>query len=372
MLQSLSAKPHSLVMTLDAVGGVWRYAMDLGVALGDTGVSVTFAGLGPRPSAAQRHEAEAIGELVWLDAPLDWMAERQSDLDCVPDLLGRVVEDARADLVHLNLPSQACDRSPGCPIVVASHSCVVSWFRAVRGTNVPTSWAWQETCNRRGFDRASAVVAPSASYAALLRTCYGQIDHLTVVPNAVRPIAKKAKEDVVFAAGRWWDEGKNGAVLDAAAPAIEWPVLMAGPATGPSGQFLPITSAKALGELPHREVRARMARAAIVVSPSLYEPFGLAALEAASAGAALVLADIPTYREIWDGAALFAAPGDPAAFADAANQLIHHSSLRHEMAKRANARAARFSPGAQANAMLGIYGSALAQQMNAPEVVGQP
>jgi glycosyltransferase involved in cell wall biosynthesis len=360
-------------MTLDAVGGVWRYAMDLGTALAETGVSVTFTGLGPEPSAAQRHEADAVGELIWLDAPLDWMADRQSELDCVPDLLSRVVENARADLVHLNLPSQACELSLGCPIIVASHSCVVTWFRSVRGSNVPASWAWQQACNRRGFDRATAVVAPSASYAALLRTCYGQIDHLTVVPNAVRPIAPVAvKEEVVFAAGRWWDEGKNGAVLDAAAPAIEWPVTMAGPTSGPSGQFLPITNAQALGQLPHREVRARMARAAIVVSPSLYEPFGLAALEAASAGAALVLADIPTYREIWDGAALFAAPGDPAAFTDATNRLIRDSSLRHEMAQRANARAARFSLGAQADAMLAIYGSALAQHMLVPEIAGQP
>ena len=40
---------------------------------------------------------------------------------------------------------------------------------------------------------------------------------------------------------------------------------------------------------------------------ALYEPFGLAVLEAAQAGCALVLSDIPTFRELWDGAALFVA-----------------------------------------------------------------
>jgi glycosyltransferase involved in cell wall biosynthesis len=120
-------------------------------------------------------------------------------------------------------------------------------------------------------------------------------------------------------------------------------------------------NAQALGELPHWQVRQLMAQAGIVVSPSLYEPFGLAALEAAAAAAALVLADIPTYREIWDGAALFAAPDDPAAFADAANRLIHDASLRAEMAQRARIRAEQFSPSAQADAMLGIYRSVLAQ-----------
>ena len=51
-----------------------------------------------------------------------------------------------------------------------------------------------------------------------------------------------------------------------------------------------------------------MARTAVFVSPALYEPFGLAVLEAAQAGCALVLSDIPTFRELWDGVALFVAP----------------------------------------------------------------
>ena len=43
----------------------------------------------------------------------------------------------------------------------------------------------------------------------------------------------------------------------------------------------------------------------IFVSVSRYEPFGLAVLEAAHAGCALVLSDIPTFRELWQGAASF-------------------------------------------------------------------
>ena len=51
--------------------------------------------------------------------------------------------------------------------------------------------------------------------------------------------------------------------------------------------------------------RAGSARCPIFVSAARYEPFGLAVLEAAQAGCALVLSDIPTFRELWDGAALF-------------------------------------------------------------------
>jgi hypothetical protein len=44
------------------------------------------------------------------------------------------------------------------------------------------------------------------------------------------------EQPFVLSAGRWWDEGKNGAVLDAAAAHTGWPVVMAGPLDGPNGQ----------------------------------------------------------------------------------------------------------------------------------------
>ena len=57
-----------ILMTLDAVGGVWRYAMDLAAELRAAGVSTVFLGFGPGPSERQRHEAEATGVLDWADA----------------------------------------------------------------------------------------------------------------------------------------------------------------------------------------------------------------------------------------------------------------------------------------------------------------
>jgi len=98
-----------------------------------------------------------------------------------------------------------------------------------------------------------------------------------------------------------------------------------------------------------------MARSAIVASPSRYEPFGLAPLEAAQAGAALVLADIPTYRELWDGAAVFAPADDAQAFAAALNRVASDDGLRRELATSAKERSTRFTLQAQAAAMQSIY-----------------
>ncbi|MDN3721924.1 glycosyltransferase family 4 protein [Roseibium salinum] len=171
-------------MTIDAVGGVWRYAVDLARALKDVGIDWVFLGLGPAPSKQQRQEAERIGKLVWHEAPLDWMAGSEDGLSSIADVIMQLAAREGIDLLHLNLPSQAAALDADLPVVAVSHSCVPTWFAAVRGSAPPDGWAWHHAANRRGFDRASVVVAPSRSHAAALERTYGPIADLNVVYNA--------------------------------------------------------------------------------------------------------------------------------------------------------------------------------------------
>jgi hypothetical protein len=265
-------------------------------------------------------------------------------------------------LLHLNVPSQASGLQAGVPVVVVSHSCVVTWWQAVRGTPFPSSWMWLRRANRRGLDRADVVLAPSRGHADALERAYGPIAGLRVCHNASTGSAVTAnKEPWVFAAGRWWDEGKNGTALDRAAASAAWPVCVAGPLAGPNGERTTFAKAEALGEQSAAAVRAFMARASIFVAPSLYEPFGLAVLEAAHAGAALVLADIPVFRELWGDAAVFADPKSPEAFADAINLLAHGPDRRDVLARAARRRAERYTPARQMDEILEIYRDALAR-----------
>jgi glycosyltransferase involved in cell wall biosynthesis len=362
VLRKLTGQPTRVLMTLDAVGGIWRYAMDLAVAMAGQGIETVFVGLGPQPSVHQRGEAERLGRLEWLDVPLDWLVEDPTELDRLPGQLAELVERHGIDLIHLNLPTQACGLQVNCPVVVASHSCVATWFRAVHGRALPDGWAWQQQRNAAGLQRADAVLVPSRSHAAMLEACYGAIAGLAVVPNSTTPHrAARSKDPFVLAAGRWWDEGKNGAVLETAAGWLDWPLLMAGATRGPNGQDFGIKRAWALGELPGGRLAALMAKAGIVASPSVYEPFGLVALEAASAGACLVLADIPTYRELWDGAAMFVPPRDAAAWTDAINGLARDPGRRAQLGQAAQARAIRFTPAAQLEGVLAAYASAMSR-----------
>lgn len=345
-----------VLMTLDAVGGVWRYAMDLASALVPHGFSFVFAGFGPPPQPHQRQEAERLGTLIWHHAPLDWMVETGEALEGIGALIRETARAEGAGLIHLNLPSQAADLNAPVPVVTVSHSCVPSWFRQTRGEAPPDHWRWHVDLNRRGLEQADVAIAPSSSHAQTLHQVYGQGPKIQVVHNSSRAsLCRNAGEPFVFAAARWWDDAKNAAVLDAAAAQIRWPVQLAGPLNGPSGARRQISSAAPLGEIPHAGVTGQMRRAAIFVSPSLYEPFGLAALEAARAGAALVLADIPTYRELWDGAALFFDPGNPDALARSVNALSDDAFARRKLSSRSRQRSLRFSPAAQAQAMSTVY-----------------
>ncbi|WP_244635959.1 glycosyltransferase family 4 protein [Chthonobacter albigriseus] len=350
--------PRRILMTADAVGGVWRWAVDAAAGLNDRGIEVVLACLGPAPDGRHLADVRALSatSLIHVDEPLDWMAADEADLDGLAGRLPELVEALDIDLVHLNVPSQAVGLSLPCPVVVVAHSCVATWFRAVRGTEPPVAWAWQADRTRRGLLAADAVIAPSRSHAAAVEDVYGPLTNLRAVPNAVRwDVAPAEKRDFVFAAARWWDEGKNGRVLDRAAALSPWPVVMAGSLVSPAGTATVLNHAEAPGELPAAEVRSLMARAGIFVAPSVYEPFGLAPMEAAQAGCALVCADIPTFREIWDGAAIFADPHDPGRFAGAIARLAADPELRADFAGRARGRAEAYSPDAQIDGLVAVY-----------------
>jgi glycosyltransferase involved in cell wall biosynthesis len=346
-----------VLITLDAVGGVWRYAIDVARGLEAHGVDCLLVGFGPEPEAAQRAEC-GRSELLWTHEPLDWTVSDSADLNRGTDTLASLARDWNADILHLNLPSQAAGLPNHCPVVVASHSCVPTWWRAVHGNGLPAAWAWQTERNQAGFRRADAVIAPSRSHAAALNAVYSELPPLHVIHNATAAeSADEAKEPQILSVGRWWDPGKNGAVLDEAAATVPWPVILAGPLSGPNHQHVVFRNARTPGALPHHDILALMRRSAIFAAPSLYEPFGLAVVEAAISAAALVLADIPTFRELWSDAAMFVDPADSDGWSRAITDLAENTALRTQLSAEAHTRARSFTLSRQAAKLHALYSS---------------
>jgi glycosyltransferase involved in cell wall biosynthesis len=107
------------------------------------------------------------------------------------------------------------------------------------------------------------------------------------------------------------------------------------------------------------------------VSTAVYEPFGLAVLEAAQAGCALVLSDIATFRELWGGAAIFVPPNDEAAIAQAIAGLMSDPVARAALADAARQRSVRYSAEAMVAGVLEIYEAVLGRNL-VPSAVREP
>lgn len=353
-------------MTTDAVGGVWQYAADLAAELARGGCTVSLAVMGPEPDPDERSGIAAIEgvRLIETGLPLDWLCADAAAMAAAAEELARLATAARADLVHCNSPALLGAADFRMPVVAAAHGCIATWWRAARGGPVDTALRWHGEAMRRGLGRADAVIAPSASFAATLQATYA----LTRLPQVVhngRPPAPDAAEPpapapFALTVGRMWDPVKNGALLDRVAGMIGTTFLAAGATSGPQGESIAFQRLVTLGKVPAAQVRALLAHRPVFVSAASFEPFGLAVLEAAGAGSALVLSDITTFRELWEGAALFAAPDDAEGFAAAITRLHEDPDLRRALGDAAQARAARYTPDATARAVTAIYRRVLA------------
>ena len=317
-----------VLLTTDTVGGVWNFSLSLARALRiQAHVDVHIATMGRKLSPAQRLEI-ADFPFYQSEFPLEWMSDPWTGLDQAGRWLLALERQVAPDVLHHNtvalghLPFQA-------PGLVTIHSCVLSWWEAVKGGQAPADWAEYRRRVTRSLRAAAEIASPSQSLLSAAQRLYGLGRSGRVVPNfAERSQFSAAKEPLVFAAGRAWDEAKNLAALHRIAPRLTWPVVLAGEGTE-------------LGHLDRAEIDRWYARASIYAWPAKYEPFGLSVLEAAQHGCALVLGDIPSLRENWDGAACFA--GTEEDLRIAIQELIANQELRNEMGSRARKRSQRFN-----------------------------
>lgn len=349
--------PTRVLMTADTVGGVWTYALELCAALGPA-AEVTLATMGAPLSREQRARARRMGldvrDSAWR---LEWMDDPWQDVSAAGEWLLGLADDVRPDVVHLNgfahgaLPWR-------CPVVVVAHSCVYTWWEGVHGCAPPAEWQRYRDMATAGLRAANVVVGPTAHLVADIDRIYGPLPELRVIPNGqdVNAFHARPKEPFVFAAARLWDPAKNVAALIEAAPDVRWPVIVAGESTSPDGRAVALPpTIGVLGLLSRAAVAERMSRAAIFALPARYEPFGLAALEAALCGCTLVLGDIPSLREVWGDTALYVPPDDPPILAAALNRLAAADGVRRRLAVKAQKRARDFSRERMAQAYATLY-----------------
>src|SRR5205807_8224884 len=102
------------------------------------------------------------------------------------------------------------------PVMVVGHSCVLSWWRAVRREEAPPEWDDYRRRVTEGLRAAAKVIAPSNAMLQSLESDYGPFRDSECLYNA-RPaeaFRPASKLRMIMSIGRLWDEAKNIAALD--------------------------------------------------------------------------------------------------------------------------------------------------------------
>jgi glycogen synthase len=350
-------RPPTVLMTADCVGGVWSYAASLCRSLPDT--RFILATMGPRPVQAQRAAICELDNVILeeSDYRLEWMAGGDIDFAASRHWLLDLMARYEVDIAHVNGYAHG-QLGGGGPVVVVAHSDVLTWWEAVHKCAAPPEWDEYRKRVTAGLTAASRIIAPTASVIDDLERHYLLLaGAASVISNGVDPAAfpTTTKQRVVLAAGRLWDAAKNLAALNTAAIGLAWPVAIAGETDHPEGGAVRLANVRLLGRLTPAEMARALASAGIFAAPSRYEPFGLAILEAAAAGCPLVLGDIPSLRENWNGAAIFVDAERPAELQAALAMLIANPRERECLAAAARRRARSFTVGRMARAYSSLY-----------------
>jgi glycosyltransferase involved in cell wall biosynthesis len=350
--------PRRVLMTADPIGGVWTYALELARQFSRLQIELGLATMGAPLSVDQRQELARIPRVTLFETEymLEWMDRPWEDVDQSGEWLLDLADRFQPDVVHLN--GFAHGALPwAVPRVVVAHSCRLTWWEAVRRTAPPLELEEYRSRVLAGLLAADAVIAPTAAMLASVVRHYGPLPHTSAIWNArwVDGYAPDTKWPFILAAGRVWDEAKNIGALDIVAPTLRWPVLVAGETAAPGGSDTPMRHVATLGAVSANRLRGLMSHAAIYALPARYEPFGLSILEAALSGCALVLGDIDSLRELWNGVALFVDPDDEIGLGEVLRWLAEHTEAREVLARRARARALSRTPEDMARAYIGCY-----------------
>jgi len=206
------------------------------------------------------------------------------------------------------------------------------------------------------LEKAAAVVTPTRAAAADLQDSFGYDRWAQVIPNGLSAAAAEGGGERAGAAsvGRIWDEAKQFELVAKAAQMAQLEVAVAGERRHPArgGEVALPQGLQWRGCLDRAGVAKLLRSCAVYVAASRYEPFGLAALEAAQAGCRLLLADLPSLREVWAEAATYFDRDAPAALAQELQSLLSSPDLG-----TAAGRARRYEPQAMAAAYEAVYAS---------------
>jgi len=356
-----------ILITTDVVGGVWQFAKELTTGLLQKRCAVALVSFGGAPSTAQRQWCERLSSTYRENfryeaspVPLEWMEDNGRAYREVAPLLIEIAKGFQVDLIHAN---QFCFGALpfNVPKVVTAHSDVLSWAEACRNEPLENSAWLRQYCRlvNDGLHGATVIAAPTRWMLSALARHFSFRTRGAVIPNGrsvprVRSVGRKMQ---AITAGRLWDEAKDIEMLKRVSSPI--PLLAAGETQHGSTQAAPFGNVELLGSLSEEDLLRQFRESAIYICTSRYEPFGLAPLEAALCGCAVLARDIPSLREVWGEGALYFT--DAASLSSLLRSLSADSELLQSSRRKSLRRARCFTAERMVNAYYAEFRRSIAE-----------
>ncbi len=205
-------KKMKVLMTTDTVGGVWVYSLELCKALAQYDVQVHLVALGGWPSPAQQVQAEKIPNVTFYksDFKLEWMKDPWEDVERSRKWINCIYQTVKPDVVHFNNYAHV-EEEWAAPALTVFHSCVQTWWQAVKGIKAPHEWDHYSEIVQESLQASDIVIAPTKAILARAQDAHSFTSETKVIPNGRRlpSEATAPKEEFILCMGRMWDEAKN-------------------------------------------------------------------------------------------------------------------------------------------------------------------
>jgi glycosyltransferase involved in cell wall biosynthesis len=304
--------------------------------------------------------------------------------------LWRLAIRARRDRVGLfHAPHYVCPPLLPCPAVVTIHDLIHLRFPDWRRR--PLAPLYARVMLRLAVTRAARVIAVSESTRRDLEARLGvRPGRIRVVPNGVASHFAPARDAAALTAGlarlglaapyllfvgNPMPHKNVGRLLDAFAglPASVGPLVLAGVRPAVRGRLERAVESRGLGgrvvllaPLPAAAMPLVYQGATLLAMPSLWEGFGLPAVEAMACGTPVVAADRGALGEVVGDAGVLVDPTNVDALREALYNLAVHAPLRAALRAAGLARVRAFSWRHAAEATIGVYREALAGAAEEP------
>ncbi len=369
-----------ILLTTDTLGGIWTFTKELTTELLQRGHAVALVSHGNQPSHEQQTWCAAQSlthgqsfQFTASNTPLEWMEKNEFVFKQGAGMLLHIARQFRPDLLHSN---QFCfgALAVDIPKLVTAHSDVLSWAGACRPRGLERSrWLRQyESLVMQGLHSCDAVASPTRWMALELARHYNDLPPSYVIRHgrSLNPPENRMRTLQAVTVGALWDEAKNIEILRTVNSPIR--IYVAGERQRGS-PLAPrqIGRSILLGALPQSSLMTLFSRSSIYIATSIYEPFGMAPLEAALCGCAVIANDIPSLREVWGDNALYF--NGPRSLSMLLHQLNRDEQLLGQARQRSFARANEMTVQHMADSYEALYRTLLASRPGIwPQVNVQP